>query len=304
MKVSKAGRIYLFMVFSMIFWGMSFIWYKQAFLHFGPITIILLRLMISAPLLLLSALVFNKLRWPRKKDLKLFMMLALFEPLLYFIGESYGLLYISSTLASVLIATIPLITPFIGYYLFKERLTVNNYMGIVVSFIGVILVVYIEGRSGNAPWFGILLIVLAILSTQGYVVFLTRLSRDYNALSIVWFQNLLGALGFLPLFLIFEAKDFSLTSMKLQDFLPVLYLSFFASSLAFLFFVQGVRDLGITKATVFTNFIPVVTALFAFFILNEKISVLKAVGIFVTITGLFMSQASGFPTFRKANRIR
>ncbi|MBN1952102.1 MAG: DMT family transporter [Bacteroidales bacterium] len=304
MNESKGTWTYLSLLLAMGFWGMSFIWYKQAFPHFGPFSIIWIRMISSAPLLLGAALLLKRLRWPRLRDLKAFFLLALFEPFFYFIGESLGLMYISSTLAAILIATIPLITPFVGYYFFKEKLTANNYLGILVSFAGVVMVVYAEGIQGDAPWYGILLILLAVLSTQGYAVSLKKLSAEYNALSIVWFQNLLGGIYFFPLYLIFESKEQEFFSLSLADYLPVIYLSIFASAIAFVFFVQGIKSLGITRATVFTNFIPVITAIFASFILNEKMGLLKGAGIFIAIIGLFMSQAAGFPKIRIFSRVR
>jgi len=300
----KDSSIYAFLILAMVFWGMSFIWYKQAYQNFTPITLIFLRLLISTPLLLVSALVLKRLRWPKLKDLPAFFILALFEPFLYFLGESFGMLYVSSTLAAVLIAIIPLITPFVGYYFFKERLTLNNYLGILVSFVGVILVVYVEGAGGRAPWYGIMLILLAVFSTQGYAIVLKRLSDEYNAVSIIWVQNFIGCLYFLPLFLIFESGNLRFSGLDLRDILPVLNLSVFASALAFLFVIQGIKQIGITKTIVFTNFIPVVTAIFALIILNEKISFMKGGGIFITIVGLFLSQASGWPRIRIFSRVR
>jgi drug/metabolite transporter (DMT)-like permease len=300
----KEGTTFTFLILGMVFWGMSFIWYKQAYDNFTPITLIFLRLLISTPLLLFAALALKRLRWPRIKDLPAFMFLAFFEPFLYFIGESFGMLFVSSSLAAILIAIIPLITPFVGYYFFKERLTLNNYLGILVSFAGVVMVVYAEGASGKAPWYGIMLMLLAVLSTQGYAIVLKRLSDDYNAVSIIWVQNFIGSLYFLPLFLIFESGNLRLSGLNLKELMPLFYLSVFASALAFLFFIQGIKRIGITKAVVFTNFIPIVTAIFALFILKEKISFFKAGGILITIVGLFMSQASGWSRIRIFSRVR
>ena len=283
----------------MIIWGLSFIWYKQAYVAFRPATVIVLRLFISSPLLLLSAFLLRRLKWPDKKDIKYFLLLAFFEPFLYFIGESYGMLYVSSTLASILIATIPLITPFAGYFFFKERLKINNYFGMLLSFTGVVLVVYVEGKLGEAQGSGILLILIAVLSTVGYTSILKRISEKYNALSILWFQNLIGGIYFLPLFLFTEFKSITWDSLSFSDFMPILYLSIFASSLAFIFFIQGVRTLGMTQAVVFVNFIPIVTAVFAVYLLQERLPWLKIMGIMVTILGLFLTQINGFPIFRK-----
>jgi drug/metabolite transporter (DMT)-like permease len=51
--------------------------------------------------------------------------------------------------------------------------------------------------------------------------------------------------------------------------------------------------MGISKATVFTNCIPVFTALFSFILLSEKLSMQNIIGMFIVITGLFLSQLNG-----------
>ena len=303
MKRNNNTRIYIMLITTMVFWGMSFIWYKQAYPEFKPMTVIQFRLLFSVPLLFAFSFLVKRLMIPKRKDIKLFFLIALFEPFLYFMGESYGMKYVSSTLASILIATIPLITPFFAYYFFKEKLTTNNYLGMIVSFIGVLIVVYVDGKFGEAPWFGIVLILLAVFSALGYTVVLKRLSSRYNALTIVSYQNLIGAVYFIPIFFIVDFREFINTTYSWKDFLPILYLSFFASTVAFIFFVQGIKKLGLSKAIVFTNFIPIVTAVLAAPLLNEKMSIAKAGGIFITIIGLFMSQAGGISKLRIYNRV-
>jgi len=298
----KDFRVYLALVLAMIFWGLSFIWYKQAFPEFQPMTIIFFRLIMSAPLLLLFSILIKKIRWPHLRDIKYFILLSLFEPLIYFLGESYGMLYVSSTLAAIIIATIPLFTPFVGIF-YGEKLTLNNYMGMIISFLGVVMVVYVEGTISGAPIIGILLMFLAVFSTQGYAILLKKLSSDYNALSIVSFQNLLGAVYFLPLFLVIDLPSFKVHSLRFEDFLPIIYLGLFASTFSFLLFIQGVKKIGVAKSMVFTNFIPVVTAIMAMQVLGERMTLLKVLGIFITVFGLFMSQAGGFPKIRIYGRV-
>jgi drug/metabolite transporter (DMT)-like permease len=89
-----------------LFWGFSFIWTKKVLNFYEPFTIILLRLIISASFLFVVGKIFKKIQPLKLKDLKLIALLAFFEPFLYFIGEAYGLKYVSATVSSVLIATI------------------------------------------------------------------------------------------------------------------------------------------------------------------------------------------------------
>jgi drug/metabolite transporter (DMT)-like permease len=304
MHKGTKGHIYLMLVLAMVFWGLSFVWFKQANSNFGPITIIFFRLSLSIPVIFVFWLFFGKNKLPEKKDIKFFFLLAFFEPFLYFLAESYGLLYISSTLASVIVSTIPLLTPFLAYYFYREQLDKKNYLGILVSFSGVVLLVFIDNNAGHASWKGVVLMVLAVLSAQGYTLVLRRLAEKYNALLIVCLQNLIGALLFFPLFILLDFDSFYFSKLTLKDLLPVFYLSVFASGLAFIFFAVGVKNIGLSRAIAFTNFVPVVTFLSAVLMLDENISFPKIIGIALTISGLVLSQ-SGHQIIKKhLNRYR
>jgi len=71
---------------------------------------------------------------------------------------------------------------------------------------------------------------------------------------------------------------------------PVIKLGIFPSALSFLFYTRAIREIGITKANTFTNFIPVFTAILSFFILSEEMPPGKVIGIIVVVTGLLISQ--------------
>ncbi|MGD0343147.1 MAG: DMT family transporter, partial [Bacteroidales bacterium] len=78
-----------------------------------------------------------------------------------------------------------------------------------------------------------------------------------------------------------------------ETFKPILELSVFASCGAFILFAYSVKNMGISKANVFSNCIPVFTALFSFILMGERLTVQNITGIIVVITGLFLSQIHG-----------
>ena len=123
MNLKKYFIVYSSLLLAMVCWSMTFIWYKQAYPHLTPLTLVTLRLSIASVLLLIVSLAFGKLKRIRRKDIPGFVILALFEPFIYFLGESYGMKYLSPTLASLIISTMPLFTPFFAFYLLKERPT-------------------------------------------------------------------------------------------------------------------------------------------------------------------------------------
>jgi drug/metabolite transporter (DMT)-like permease len=291
--LSSKVKTYIAVILAMIFWSFSFIWFKEANKTFHPITIVFIRLMFSVILMTVFLVVTKNYMKIKKHDRKLFLMLALFEPFFYFLGESFGLTYVSATVCSVLISTIPVFATIGAWLIFKEKLKAINYAGIVTSFIGVL--VFILNNDGGISFSikGLGFITLAVLSAVGYNLTLSRLVGTYSPVYIVNVQNLIGAILFLPLFLIFDFKHFITTPFTFDMFRPIIELSIFASCGAFILFAYSVRNMGIIRANVFSNCIPVFTALFSFILMGEKLTVQNVVGMAIVIAGLFMSQMNG-----------
>ncbi|MBN2609941.1 MAG: DMT family transporter [Bacteroidales bacterium] len=301
MILKKFIFVYPGLLLAMLCWGLTFIWYKQAYPAVSPIALVTLRLLIAVVLLFIIVKVAKRLDPIKAKDIPEFLLLAFFEPLVYFLGESYGLKYVSSTLASLIIATIPLITPFAAHYFFKEKLSKGNYLGIIISVIGVALIIQTDqGNYGSTP-LGVSLMMLAVVSTIGFSVYVKKLSPKYNTLTIVFYQNLFGLLFFIPLFLFIDKSSLFKSAVPLSNILPVVYLAVFGSIVAFVLFINSIRYIGIARANVFTNTIPVFTAILSFFILREEFDMKKITGIIIVMAGLFLSQVRNIVRFFKRN---
>ncbi len=297
MKLNSKVKTYSAVVLAMIFWSFSFIWFKEANKTFYPLTIVFIRLLFSVIIMAIFLIATKNLVKIKKPDRRLFMMLALFEPFFYFIGESFGLTYVSATVCSVLISTIPVVATIGAWLIFKERLKAINYGGIILSFIGVL--VFILNKDGSLSFNikGLGFLLLAVITAVGYNLTLSRLIGNYSPVFIVGVQNLIGAVLFLPLFIILDFHHFFSTPFTFNMFKPIIELAFFASCGAFILFAYSVGKMGITKANVFSNCIPVFTALFSFVLLDEKLTFQNILGMAIVIAGLVMSQMNG----RKSN---
>jgi drug/metabolite transporter (DMT)-like permease len=290
LKTDKKYFIFTLAVLSMLFWGMSFVWTKIVLEYYAPITTIFLRLIISSIVLFVVLKLTKKLESVQRKHYALFFISAMFEPLLYFLGENFGLREVSSTVASVIIATIPVITPIFAYFLLKEKLTIFNILGIIISFLGIIIMIFDHNFNFTASPKGIMLLFLAVFSTIGYAVTIKKLAVIYNSPTIITFQNIIGVFYFLPLFLIFDIKEFITIRPSFNAIASLFQLAIFASSLAFICYIHVVSKLGVSRANIFTNLIPIITAIFSYFLLDEKFTIAKLIGISIVIIGVFLSQ--------------
>ena len=288
--MSKKAILYSALVFAMFLWGLTFVLFKVAYESYQPLTIIFLRLVISVLFLFIFALLLNKLQPVKRKDYKYIIILSLFEPFLYFLGESFGLTYVSPTMGAVIISTIPLIVPIAAYFMYREKLSVLNWIGLTISFSGVLTVILSSDSNVNIRLKGALLMFLAVFSAVGYSLTVKKLAHRYNGFTITAYQNSLGILWFLPLFLIFDLNSFIHTIPSRSSLYALLYLAIFGSSITFVIFTAAVKEIGTSKANIFTNLIPVFAALFSYIILKEPMPGLKILGITLVLAGLLMSQ--------------
>ncbi|NJK87090.1 MAG: DMT family transporter, partial [Bacteroidales bacterium] len=99
----------------------------------------------------------------------------------------------------------------------------------------------------------------------------------------IFFLSLCFFFSILPIF-----SGFS--SFTCANFIPIVKLAVFGSVVAFILFVFAMKTIGIARANVFANLIPVFTALFSFILLNETFNTIKIMGMVIVISGVVMSQ--------------
>jgi len=258
---------------------------------FQPMTLITLRLVIASVILFVFLKSIGKLQRLQKKDVKWFILLAFFEPFLYYVGETYGLTTVASTLASVIVSTIPLFAPVLAYFVLHEKISRGNILGIVVSLVGVFFVIYEPNVGFNANPRGIVLLFLAVFAAICYATVLRKIPACYSTMNVIFYQSLLGLIFFIPTFFLTDFSTIQSIQVSRESLFALGMLSVFASVIAFVLFAGAVRQVGVTRSNVFVNLIPVFTAILSWFILDEILTVSKWIGILIVVIGLFVSQA-------------
>ncbi len=284
-------KIYGGLLLATIFWGMSFIGTKYCLAVLNPISIVLIRLVFSVVFLVLLGKWLDLLDKIKPKHWKWFIILAFFEPFLYFMGETYGLKYVSATIGSIIISTIPLFVPWGGWLFFKEKVGWKNFLGIVISVIGVLFTLLDKNMEFTASWLGVGLVSIAVISAVAYTLIIRYIAYDYSAMSIITYQNMLGIPFFIVLFILIDFHQFTFSAIHTELWLILLLMGMFPSSLAYLFYTYAVREIGVTKTSVFVNLIPVITAIASFLLFGEELTWVKGVGILIVLSGLYLSQS-------------
>ncbi len=291
--------VYVQLLLAMLFFGLSFVFTSVALQQIPPVSLIVFRLIVS--ILCLSGIgavprlrrVTGRLRVPARSDMPVFFLIALFQPFLYFLGENTGLLYTTPAAASVVIATIPVVTPLGVYFILRERVSRYTVLGAIVSLGGVGLLVYADLGGEGADIRGIGLVFSAVLAAVGYSISLRRLPEHYNSVTVVVWQNILGLLYFVPFFLLRDVRTLIESPPISPDiWRAVFFLGIFPSTVSFIFLSRGIRTLGAAKANITTNTVPVFAALFSIIVLGQPVLLSTMLGMIVVLSGVLISQVS------------
>lgn len=285
--------VHLAGVIAMVFWGMSFVWSTQVYQNLNPTATIFLRLVVATIFFTAILFIFRLNEKVKKEQLGLFALAAMFEPFLYFIFEGYGLKNTSPVIGSGIIAMIPLVTPIAARIFLKERLTPMNIVGFIISFVGVIVMLLNKNLELTASPKGILFLCGAVLVAVGYSIALIRLTKLYKPMTITWMQNIIGMLYFIPLALIMERFEPSNFANVGGYLVPLVCLGVFCSAFAYTLWAFAFSKLGASRANVYSNLIPVFTAIFSYVIIKEELTANKIIGILVVVVGLILSQMKG-----------
>lgn len=278
---------------SMFFWGISYVWSKVVFEYYTPLTTIFIRLLISVVVLFLFMLISGKFQLIKRKHIWLFVVSALFNPFLYFVGESHGLHRVSASASAFIIATIPVFTPFLAYWFLHEKLNKMNLIGLLVSFLGVLFIIFkLDFTLAASPW-GIGLLFMAVFSAIIYTILLKRLVNNYKPVTIIAWQELIGMFYFLPFFYLLDADTFLSIHPSTNTILSLIMLGVFASSIAYALYAYVVKNLGVIQTNIYINLIPVFTVITAFFVLDEIFTTIKILGMILVIFGVVLSQMKG-----------
>lgn len=286
--------IYSLSAVSILLWGMSYIWSDEliaqdvSIFYFVP-----LRSLMAGVILLLFNISTKQFKWIEKKDLWKFALLAVFEPLVYFLCETYGLKETGSpTISAMIIASVPIFSVAAAVLIFKEKVSAVNILGIIVTLAGIGLVIRSQSECGTPENFalGILLLLLAVMSEVGHASMTKHLSEGYRPQVIVMYQFLIGSVYFIPLFLTKGLEHYESCYVSMSVLKPVLCLALLCSSLAFSLWAMTIKRLGVAKSSVFLAMMCVATALVAEVIGREHLCLIQWIGIAVAVGGIVLSQ--------------
>lgn len=285
-------------------WGSTFVFTKLLLLSgLSAAQIFTLRFIIAYVLLMLFSLTRKNHRWLADtwKDELLMVGLGLTGGSMYFLTENEAMNYTTTTNTSLIVCLCPLFaTALIGAVYKSERLRPSQMLGTVLAAIGVVVVV-LNGHFvlhlsplGDSLAFAACLCwafysLLMISANRRYdVVFITRKVFFYGLLSMIPYY-LLSPEGILTLPAFFGQAFSDGSEMGLSIVANLLFLGCIASMVCFVAWNWALKTIGAVTATNYVYINPVTTIVFAWLILNERITIFFLIGTALILIGMYLA---------------
>ena len=280
--------VYVALVAAAFFWGSSFPATKIVLQGFTPVAYVFLRFVGAS--IIFGVLMLRRIRrLPKKVHIKLILM-AFFQPTLYFLFESAGLQFTSASSASMIIAGIPGVVALLAGFFLKERLSARQWAGVLLSIAGVILLAGFDDNptySGSSV-LGNGLVILAALSASLYMIVARHLSANLSAVELTFYQVFYGMLLLAPVFFFkMTAVNWDMISMPAIGALFFLIIG--ATLIAFLSYNFALTRITASRAAVFLNGVPLASILVSWVLLGERLGLLQITGGIIVISGVTLT---------------
>jgi len=279
-------------IYATIF-GFTFMFSKVALTYVIPIGLIAYRFLIAI-------LVLEILRWFKvihirfeKKHFKHLFLVALFQPILYFLFETFGIKLTTSGEAGMMIALIPIFVTILSSIILKEAPKKIQIFFILLSVSGVLFIQVMKSSSGlEVNLWGLLLLLGAVISAALFNIASRNASKTLKPYEITYFMMLGGAIVFNTMYLIqlaFESRitDYVMNLSHIELLVPILYLGVIASIGGFFLVNFALSKIPAHVSSIYANLSTIVAIIAGAWLLQEKLYYYHFIGALMIIIGVY-----------------
>lgn len=213
---------------------------------------------------------------------------------IYNICFFYGLNYINASRASLIVASNPAIMAIFSFVVYREKISLPKIIGISFCLAGAMIVIISKmphTLAGNLnSWMGDTLIFGCVLSWVSYSIFSKKIVKEIGALHTVTYSIYVGTiLLIITAYMNGQTVDLDIKTLSSSAILSLFYLGAIGSALAYIWYYDGIQQIGSTRAGVFIALNPLTAVVFGVVLLQESFSVQILMGGILVIIGIFLT---------------
>lgn len=282
------------MMFTIVVWGIGPVFLRSLSLDLGPSDHLAIRYAIVTALYVLGLAIFGGWRidredWPRLLVISLIGMLG------YNLGSAFGFAYVSAGIGSLIIGTQPLLIALMGTLIAKERLTPAAVFGLIVGFLGVVLLVWQDlsvSTDGAGFLIGCGLVFLCGLAWAIYVVVSKPLIQKYGSFSITAMSISICSAVMVPMLGRPSTLD-TVAAMSTRSWLELGYIAIISTMIASVTWNWAASRMRAAASGAFLYLIPIIGVAAGVLILKEHLTWGMAMGGALILAGVAIAQFGG-----------
>ena len=293
MKKQSNFLAYIFLLLTVTFWAGNFVVGKFASMYeVPPFSLNFYRWffawLILAPFTIPEII--------KKKDYiisnyKLFIILGVTSITIFNSIVYYSLNFTQVISGVLMISTIPVMIMFFSSILKIEKTNIFQVIGVILSFLGVIIIItkanfeILKNLNFNK---GDITMVIAMLSWALYSTLLKKQKYEISQLSLLQVVMSFGLIFLIPIYFIEYQLGFRITLEK--PFILILsYVVLLPGLASFILWIKGISIIGANRSGVFLHLMPIMSAIMAMIIFNEKFMFYHMLGACFIISGILLS---------------
>jgi len=274
------------MVFVNVMWGLSFIASKHAMnAGFTPMMLALFRYIVAAACLVPITLITEKRMPLRKQDVIPMILSALTGITFYYFFEYNGIQRTSTVNASLILASIPILTMLAEAMVDKTRLRPAQIVGSVISMVGVGMILFSGSNEGQASIVGDLFILGASIVWVLYIFMSRKLRGQYTSLNMNSWQAITALVTLLPLAV---GEECNLAAIPWDGWAAMAVLAVICSAWCYYLYGNALYEMSPLASAIFINLIPLTTMVGGVVLLGETMTWLTVVGGGLVIGSIFL----------------
>ena len=289
----KFGTIDLALIMMTVIWGMNAVIVKLTYTQIPPMAFMAVRFVIAGALLLIILRVTEGSLRVDRRDWPKFLVAGMVGTGLYQPLFLTGLSMTSASVTALIIATSPIFVALINRVLGREILPPRGWLGIALTFAGIILIVAASGdvTLSSQSFVGDLLILAGSFLWALYAVLAAPLMARYSPLRVTALTTSIGAA---PIIVIGLPATLALdwSQVDLWGWSGLIYSALFAIVVGYIIWNNGVKKIGGTRTALYGNLIPVIGVITATLLLGEQLTPLKIAGAAVIFVGLHLARTA------------
>ncbi len=272
--------------------GLSYVFTKNALDMASPIDLLAGRFIVAF-LAMRLCIAMNRIRIDLKlKDKKSVALVALCNPVLYFLAETFGIAWTTASESGAFLAGIPIASLLASALILKKKPNRLQLIGICITLCGVLWTVFAVGMKASFSVIGYAMLFAGVVFYALYGVFVEKL-EDFTSVEITYIMIFSGAVFFAIFALIhawiFKSFTFSLALSDAKFILAVIYQGVGCSILAFFMSNHAIAKLGMNRLASFIGIATVVSILSGVIFLKEDFSKAQILGALLIISGVYVA---------------